>query len=362
LFAIALLPWSPGARAGLFSDSMTYDIRVVDENSRPIPFASVWVISDTVDRSDLRPADLARLVRRYADDVDFIFINSIYDIWVLRTGQDGTVRYELEDTEVHGLRRIRASFAGLKRGFRPAQFDDDARNNSHRSITLRMQSSPADKFEPRLEEMYRIRAMGMALPDNSTRDDRRRLLQECDARLRALAADLEKDSHPDDAAAVYYNLAYLPSVDVVRDESGAETVVGFTNSFDEHDPRRVADRRRAWQLSRDHPMMEYDAMFDSYDARGLMYTGKEENAALRQAYIADTENMIARYGERLWPWAYALLWRMHNANGEYEAGCRALRQFHDFDPGMYKDWGYLERMYAADIWVRHGPAGAACKL
>jgi hypothetical protein len=365
LLIFAMVTWTNFARAGLLDDSMTYDIRVVDENSRGIEGATVWVLGDDVMRTDLRPEDLARLVKRYAPDADFVFGNNLHgELLVLRTSRDGTVRLKNEDTEVGGLKRIHASFAGLKRGYLPAQVDDISPNNAHRHIVLRLKRDSTADIDPRMAELDMIRAQAWQQWRDPMSAERDRTLRELESRLRSLASALEKDGRMDDAAALYYNLAYLPSVDIERNESGVVIARGYTNGFDDRAPRRVADRKRAWQLATAHPILEYDAMLDSYKARGLMVMAHAKDAPLREEYIADTEALIRRYGERLWPSVHLLLERAYVANGNFEAGCRSLRARHDFEPSLEtaEGWNGLVGLYQAGVKLRGGPAKAECVL
>jgi len=346
-------------------DSVTYEIRVVDELSRPIAGATVWVLGQATYRTDLRPADLARLVRRYSADVDFIFTGDVHGFeWVLRTGTDGAVRYTRPDKDVHGLPRVRTSFAGLKRGFRPAQVDDDAPNNSRRQILLRLQAESGAAIDPRMDEFDRIRAR--ANPGNDVDDPmatHRKLDREDDTRLRALAAALENDGRPDDAAAIYYNLAYLPSVDGDSEETSAGIARAIINGLSGSEPRSIADLERAWLLARGHPMLEYDAMMTTYLGQGLELMS-EKGVQQRRAYLAEAEKLIQKYGERLRPYDYGGLEWAHVANGEFEAGCSALRTFHDFDPSIAdaKTWTRYVEDFQHQVRQHGGPAKMPCEI
>jgi hypothetical protein len=175
--------------------------------------------------------------------------------------------------------------------------------------------------------------------------DRQRQLLEIDATLRKLADELEREGRADEAGGVVIN--------------------GYTNGFDDRAPRRVADRKRAWKLQRSHPMLEYQAMLESYKARGLLVMAYAKDAPLRQAYIADTEKLIRKYGERLWPSAFFFLSRVNVANDEFAAGCLALQAFHAFEPSYWdaERWTGLVASYQAGVKRRKGlPGTTRCDL
>jgi hypothetical protein len=340
------------------ADSVTYEIRVVDEKSRPISGATVWVLGDAFYRTDLRPADLARLVRRYSADVDFIFTSDLHGhLWVLRTAPDGSVQHERPDKDVHGLARVRTSFAGLKRGYHAAQVDDDAPIDSRRQILLRLQRDPAAVVDARMDEFDRIRAA--ANPGNDVEDpmaSRRVLKAQDDKRLRDLAAALENDGRPDDAAAIYHNLAYLPSAKTA--------VIGRNINESAGDgEQRMADFLRFRKLQRGHPQFEYEDMMNSYLGKGMDFM-MTKGAPLRRAYIAKTEEMIGKYGERLWPYAYARLSWAYVENREFEAGCRALRAFHDFDPSVSspENWTRDVERFQDRVRENGGPMKFTCEI
>ena len=364
---VAAFLFSGAAFAGLFKDTVHYEVRVVDEQTRPIPWATLWVMGPTLGRTDLKPEDLARLVRRYAADADFVNSTNLHDqLWVMQTDGAGKARFAQEDTEVRGFKRVQISVAGLKRGFLPTQVDDDAPDNSRRKILLRLRADAAAKGDERMETLDRIRALSD--PESETDDpvggDRKSRLVRYDTQLRALAAELEKDGRADDAAAIYYNLAWLPAVDYAREESGEWVVTGYTNGFDDRNPRRVADRKRAWQLQRGHPALEYEALLASYEARGLRVLAYAKDAPVREAYIAETEALIRKYGERLWPAAYWRLSDVYMANNDFAAACRALQARYAFEPSILDAEGWTGSLasYEAGIKNRGGAANTRCEL
>lgn len=359
--------WSGAALAGLFKDSVSYDILVIDEQGRQIPHATVWVWGADVKRPDVRPEDLSRLVRRYAADADFVFSGRLHPhLWVLHTGAQGTIRFSQGDTEIHGFKRVRTSFAGLKRGYQPVQVDDDAANNSRRKIVLKLRQDSAADVDPGMEELDLIRAL--ADPGNDEEDpmsgDRDRRLQDANRRLRELAARLEKDGRADDAAAVYYNLAFLPSVDFGRNSAGAPVVVGYTNGFDDRNPQRVADRRRARSLGRNHPVLEFETLFESYESRNVLELGLAANSPLRRAYAADIERLIQLRGERLWPRVYAPLEAMYSTERQFAEGCGALRRWHEFEPTYYDTAGWARQLgrFQAGVRMDGGPPDLRCEI
>jgi hypothetical protein len=349
LMAVGALGVAANAASG---DSLSYRIRVVDATTRPVAGATVWVLGQAHYRTEFQPADMARMVRRYRADADFILTGSLLGSeWVLRTAPDGTVTYLRTDKDVHGLQRVRTSFAGLKRGFLPVQVDDEAPIHSRREIVIRLKRDPGVKVDPRMDEFDRLRAL--ANPGNDIDDPfatHRSLDPKVDARLRELAAGLEQDGQRDDAAAIYYNLSYLPGVGAAAGPEG-------------ENPTGTADYERFRKLTRGHPQFEYEAMKATYLGQGLDFM-TAKGAPLRRDYIAATEKLIRQHGERLWPYTHGSLEWAYVSNGEFEAGCRALRAFHDFEPSVnsVKGWTKFVESFQQRVRENGGPAKMPCEI
>jgi hypothetical protein len=345
-------------------DSVTYDLTVTDEAGRPLEGATIWSIGDSLARTDFRDADLARLVSRYGQDVDFIASGELHphlEAW--RTDLQGRLQVVRDASEVGGMKRVRMHFAAFKRGYITAQLSDEARNNTQRQIRFRLLADAHAKVDERMLELDRLRARARQLADGPVNHGLATALKDIDAQLRVLAADLEKRGLADEAAAAYLALAYLPSVETGRSSEGQPIIVGFINGFNADVPSRVADRQRALQLQRAHPMLAYQVMWSGYVRRGLDPLAPGV-APLRTAYVNETREMLARHGDRLWPLTRYSLWQALIREQEFAAACDALRAFHRSEPSLYhrERWLRLSSQYRDQVRSAGGPADARCEL
>ena len=186
LLILGLGAFAGDADAGPTGDSVTYEIHVVDEVAPNLGRDGLGhgrrVLSNHPSaRGPCPPGQALQCRCRF-----HLLGDLIGDEWVLRTAPDGSVKYERPDKVVHGLARVRTSFAGLKRGFHSAQVDDDAPINTRRNIVIRLQRDLTAVVDPRMEEFDRIRAF--ANPGNDVEDPmatHRVLRSQDDARLRA---------------------------------------------------------------------------------------------------------------------------------------------------------------------------------
>jgi len=349
---------------GLVSGKIEYTISVTDSRGLPIEGATIWLLGDDESRQDLKLDDLRRLVRRYSADADFVFTDSLEaGLLVLRTDRAGVARLVFDERDIGQLKSITSHFAAIKRGYEPTVRTDVAEAHSNRKMMLALERIDGPAQSPLLDEFDRLRSLAEKQLEHGANEQAAVELSKVSARLRAIATSLEAQGHFDDAAAIYYNLANLPSVDMVRNSSGKLVVKGYSRGFDEQSPIRVADRARAWQLNKTHPWLDFERMRADYMARGLMVFAGNRNSEVRRSYIEQTERFIREHGERMWPDVYTQLWRVYNAEGDFDGGCEALRRFHSFEPSMFDaaSWQQLTGMYAADVKL-HGGGVRSCEI
>jgi len=367
LLVIALQPARSGLWPGigaLLSDKIEYTIAVTNSQGRPIDGATIWLLGDDESRQDLKADDLERLVRRYSADADFVFANSLqFGLIVLRTDQAGVARVTFDESDIGELPSLSNHFAAIKRGYEPVLRSDVAKVDSRRKLTFVLKTSAIAKTEPLLEELDHLRALAERQVEQGAKEQTASALTQIGSRLRAIASALEAKGDADGAAAAYYNLAYLPSVEMAKDEGGNSVVRGYSRGFDERSPHRIADRARAWELNQSHPWLDFQRMRARLAAQGLMTFLGNKNSEVRRSFIDQTELFIREHGERMWPDVFTQLWRAYNAEGDFTAGCSALQRFHTFAPSQFdsQGWWNLLGMYIADVEL-HGGVAAGCTL
>ena len=229
------------AQARKIDDRVSYELTVTDAAGQPVDGARVWTLGDSLARTDLRAADLARLVGRYGRDVDFIFNGDLHPHLEVRlTDAQGKVHLDYRASEVAGLRKLHRHFAVFKRGFVTAQLSDETPNNSERKIPVQLVPDAQAKIGERLLELDRLHSRARTIANGKVNLDMAAALKAVSAEVRALAEDLEKRKLNEEAAVAYALLANLPSVDTGKDSEGRPIIIGVTNYFRTSSPARVA--------------------------------------------------------------------------------------------------------------------------
>lgn len=345
-------------------DWVTFSVTVTNESGAPLEGAAVWVMYDTIARTDLRAADLARLVARYGRDVDLVFDGELHpDMRTLYTDSRGQATVNLYELDVGALKRVRGHFAAFKRGFMPTQVSDETPKNTDRTLQIRLALDPAAKVEPRMLELDRIHSKARVIASGPVSLAQGVALKAADGEIRALAAELENNGLADEAAAAYFVLANLPSVDTAKDSQGNPIIIGVTNNFRGNDKRRRADLEKAATLQRSFPALEFEQFWMQLAIRDLEPLAFGV-APLRTEYVKGVQALLARHGERLWPATRYYLWRALIREKEYSAACDVLRSFQQSEPSYFnrQKWQKASKQYRDDVQTAGGPVDAHCDL
>ncbi len=371
LLALAAALTSSAGVRGLLEKIMESEARleltVVDEQGKPLDGASIWFFGDTPQRTDLRLEDLQRLVRRYQRDVDFIFEKSLHrELLIERTLDSGRADVLRDEADLGRLAAVRIHFAVLKRGWIPAVMSRTVKPGTREKITVSLKRDPAWQFDPRLEKLDHMRGVAAAIAgsEDMLTAEHQAELQRIDSGLRALAAQLTKDGRADDAAAVYYNLAYLPGVSIDVDKVAGTVTRQYTTGFDAESSQRVSDRALAWTLVRSRPALEYQAQLEKYKAEGLLRGPSPTRHDVRVRYIADTERAFRQNPEAMWPPFHLHLWDIYGAQGNADLACSALKAFFEFEPSYFSEgqWQRQLRLYEADVKLFGTTPSRKCEL
>jgi hypothetical protein len=232
---------------------------------------------------------------------------------------------------------------------------------------VRLELNPAARADARLERLDHLRAFAHAIinsPGDLLTEANERELREIGTELRKLASELEKEGAADAAAAVYYNLAYLPTVTVEENRSDGTMRREYTTGFHADSPQKVADRAAAWRLVKSHPAVSYQAVLEKYKSEGLLGGPTAGRDAVRKAYLADSEKFFDAYAAQAWPIFHVLPWQMYGALGQADRACEALRTFHAFEPSYYtaNRWRKQLENYEADVRLFRSSPSRKCEL
>ena len=287
----------------------------------------------------------------------------VTELIIERADESGSLVLELESNEVRALKRSPLHMAVFKRGFAPKVLTAPQRVGGSHVMVIKLEplATPADA---KLLEFDRLRGSAnlarlQSLGELAGAQESQRIR----GTLTALAGELQRDGRDDEASVVYYGVACLPTVDFSEDASGI-VVHGYTRGFSDSDPWRVEARNLARQLNRSNPHVQFEAVLARYSPRGNLYIGDWMASDNRKRLIAEIEGLRARYGDRLWPRAYSVLWTAYVTEGDFAAGCRTIRAMYASTP-QYKDaagWKKMLRDYEGDVHYRDKSASANCSL
>ena len=315
--------------------TFAWHIKLVDTQGQPIPAGTLWAMNLNPEKLH-NTALMERMVHRYAADNDFIqFSNEPGPFIALRFGRNGEFRKQ--DSCICEKKETTNIYAVLKRGYKPKVFSATVRKNSTSETTITLESDPQSRVDSRMLEMDLLRAgthspaqEGRSIMNGETVIADRAVNQQ----MRALAQSLEADKQLELASAVYYSLAYLPSVITIARSNGKEEIVGFSNGYSDKNPQSKADLKKALDLNQSTPTFSlskarYAARKESA-LKGVKAT-KEDWIQMNQV----TEEYIKKYGERLWPKDYSLF--VFEDLGLWEKGCFVLKRAKAFEPTRYDD-------------------------
>ncbi|HNE21176.1 MAG TPA: hypothetical protein PLE72_11425 [Azospira sp.] len=342
------------------TDTLVWRVNIVDSLGNPLPGATVWrMIPNGNQRKSL---DLMqRLVRRYAFDQDFVMNTTVHPSLMVSYANSEGVFVESDNVNYHKSNDVTTIYAVLKRGYLPTILSDVARKNTTHEHTITLQPDPSAKVDQRMLQFDLIRAQAYMPAANAAermQEDRRQLLLRTQQELRSLAQALEQDKQYDLASAVYYNLAFLPSVDVVRQPNGSEVIVGYTNGYDEKKVQRKTDMDKAQDLNQTNPNLIRKKMMRSFPGEDL----GRLSPAQRQGYISLVEAQIRREPERVWPNVYFVSYQYLD-EGLYAEACSALNRAYQFEPTYCDDnqWRSHLRFHVSQA-KKAGYPGEVCTI
>lgn len=317
------------------TDTFTWRMRIVDASGQQVPAATLWVL-DVDDKKGRDQALMERMVRRYAEDADFVqFSDAPGHFVVMRADANG----ELVDQEtcICESRSMTRAYAAIKRGYQAKVVVVTVNKNSPVDVTIPLSPDSAAKVDPRMLEFDRLRAGGHdtgAASNTIMQQDRMLADRAVNQAIRIIAQSLEQDKQLDLASAVYYNLAYLPSVDSVVMPDGHEQIVGYTNGYSDRNPQRKADMEKAIALNQSLPRMKLQKFItDKFHTKFSELTPDELTL-----YLEEAENLIKKYNDKLWPVDYSLAIHYQRL-GLFDKACHALKRSRKFEPTYLEDDG-----------------------
>lgn len=318
----------------------TYDVQVIDEAGKPVPYATIWYIQKRSDEPYLVPDVMARLLKDYAQDADYVSNLNLHRNMLVTYADaagHGSLAASGWASEERNSPTSFITIAAIKRGYQPGMVSDEAPYESHRTAVIRLIRGSASVPDPALLELDRLRSQSeQARLAKTPTDQKKQVLDDIQAQARKLATALEDQGKSDVAARFYYFLANIPSVDVYRDKDGRVTRGGFTNGFREDQPQRVSDLAKARELNVSVPEVvaqrEHEQLLEKYAVPAQHPLPGERDAAA--VYVAGFEKLEAVSPERLWPSSYLSLSYLYTELRKYDKACATVNKVHDMHPGF----------------------------
>lgn len=317
-------------------------VSVVDDQNRPVPYATLWFIYAHPDEPGSVDA-MERLVNRYRRDYDIAAVGRATPISAVLTRQadaKGVFRTAIGDNEYQGMSALPVVVGALKRGFEPTAYSEEISAGAARDIVLTLRRSPDQSFDQRMLELDEIRSEVNNEWPTWTAKDRAAHIDRLNARLQELAKAFEQEGKRSEAALAYYNLAYLPSIDRIVMPDGKERVVGYTRGYDEKSPRRRAYLRQAFALGQDIPQLRCRALVDEFEAQGGRLWADESKLPLRRELVANLESCLKAGEGRVLPWLHRFLSQAYSYIGDPEMACKTMQGAYSFEPASFttKEW------------------------
>lgn len=322
----------------MFNSKIQYQVSVVDEQNQPVPYATLWFMYAYKSAPERSVADMARLVERYAPDYDIASVDAraLHSVHVYFSDIKGVYREELLENNFKGIRALPVIIGALKRGYKPIAFAKTMPVGSSHKVVLQLQKEPVEKFDPRLLELDEIRSeVGNIFP-NWSGEERLAHVDRMNERLTHLAQTFEKEGKRNEAALVYYNLAYLPSVDRAIRPDGKIQIIGYTRGYDEKSPARKANLAKALSLGADIPQLRCQALIDSFVAQGGRIWNDQSKKSLRIQLISDLEACLKTANGRVFPYVFLFMSQLYSYVGNPAMACTTLQRAYSFEPSAYE--------------------------
>ncbi len=344
------------------TDTLTWRVHVVDKQGHPVPAPIVWRLIPN-SRPYINKELMERLVRRYASDADFVQHEVHPNLMVDYADKEGLF-IDTDSVTYHKSSNITTIYAVIKRGYLPTIVSDIAHKNTTHDVTISLNIDETAHINPQMLQFDLLRAQAhipAASGQEIMQEERRQILLKTQQELRSLAQELERTKQYDLASAVYYNLAYLPSVDTIQKPDGTAMIIGYTNGYSAEKPQRRTDREKAMDLNKSNPNLIMHSFEKEIGVTSKNYF--QYSSIQRKQYIEYVEKLIGQYGEKLWPIVMGSIIYQYQGEGMYAQACSSLNRAYRFEP-TYKNmenWQNILNSLNHDA-LKAGYQGEPCTL
>lgn len=324
------------------------ELRVTDDAGRPLAGAVVWFVNGAP-RRGLGPnaASMARMLRRYAQQSDFVADGDIPEAYVARTSLQGVYRYSADALTAPPSMMNHYMAVAIKRGYVPQVIEGAMHADQLQVQTVKLQRDAQVLPDPLMETFDRLMAQAVApVPgEDLVSEARMRRLDEVNPQVRALAQALEKEGRTMEASAVYWTLADFPEVIRSTTADGKLQIEGYRRG--KSDQQSMADRMHAAQLNASVPKVR---SWMAKRERPARYAGADQ-ATRFQAVLKEFDELASGPdGERIMAEQYRDAITEAIILGTPDQACTRLQQAFRFEPTflrIYEWWDKLDKIQEA---------------
>jgi len=379
-FLLALATLTP-ARAGWLGDALErasyktveYSLMVEDESGKAIPFPTIWVAEQREGLWNRTPAMLRRMVSRYGDDAYYIYGLSLNSGILVKLGDaDGKLTWLMDAKSVADKRHdaLTVSFGIIKEGYTSQVIEKSepfGQFMRHVDVVIRLTANPSVHRDPDMDELDKLRWNAESMRLNGSDSNAAAELGKIRSTLLDMAARHESKHDDEGAARIYYYVASMPSIDVVRTETGRVISHGYTHGYDASNPDRLALMEKAVALaSKTVPQMAMLIVGKKYQNLRLEIPGGKDSDRL--AYLEESKKIKDASPDRITPAYYHFRYRIYLQMRDILNTCRELQEMHAFEPEYFQtaQWESLQlgvRLIQRDKGVKEGgPNWLDCRL
>lgn len=296
----------------LFSDKISINLTVVDEQGQKLPYATVWAAVQPIKSPlSLSGDDLWRVTTRYQDSFEFVtwFHPIIRDVIVYPMANDqGLANFEFDYQRLEGShakrpKAMQLSFALMKRGYLPARVDFAVSSESSLQAKMVLKRNPAISLpQPDYESDFERQRYLLSDPDanENISDGNKNRIETLRQNLEASANKALAQNDKPAAARIYARMQHLP---VIRYLDGKP--IGYAQD-DAYSEVSWAYLEKAYQLDDQNPYIVAEYLFHNASKRFGM--GKfdaqkkdvKEQLAFQQM-LEDATRLMANHGASIWP-------------------------------------------------------------
>jgi hypothetical protein len=308
-------------------DEIDVTLRIVDEQGRAIPHATVWgYVLPSRGPLALDANDLWRLTTKYQSSFEFAtrFNPIVGSMHIFPMGdRDGkaTIKIDYKDLEGSAAQRpakMSIGFTVMKRGYLPSRIDFTVTRESRISgtVVLKHDRGSTPETQPYLVNFERLR---YELSDTSRNEN---ISEKNHQRIERLRAELEASarlaleaSDKKAAARIYARMQYLPAIRFINGKPA-----GFAQS-DAYSEQSMAYRENAYTLDPSNPYIAAKFLYDQGGKRFGERNYKPDNASEEQRlafneYFKNLHTLMGTYGKEIWPIHHRLYASWHRRSND----------------------------------------------